>query len=91
MATPPAEQSTAYQRREPSRERMQAAEEQAAALLSQATERVPPTPELQRLAEQLGTEREHLLAQLRELREKFSHLRNRSFSQPPAATKGAKT
>ena len=90
MATP-AEQSTAYRRMEPSSERWKAAEEKAAALLSQATERVPPTPELQRLAEQLGTERQTLLAQLRELREKFSHLRTRSFSQRPAVTKGKKT
>jgi hypothetical protein len=90
MATP-AEQSTTYLRMEPSKERMKAAEEKAAALLSQATERVPPTPELQRLAEHLGTERQQLLAQLRELREKFSHLRTRSFSQRPAATKGTKT
>jgi hypothetical protein len=90
MATP-AEQSTAYLKMAPSSERLKAAEEKAAALLSQATERVPPTPELQRLAEQLGTERQTLLAQLRELREKFSHLRTRSFSQRPAVTKGKKT
>jgi hypothetical protein len=69
---------------------MQAAEEQAAALLSQATERVPLTPELQQLTEHLGTERENLLAQLRELQEKFSYLRTRSFSQRTAATKGMK-
>jgi hypothetical protein len=75
-----AKQSTTYLRMAPSSERMKAAEEKAAALLSQATERVPQTPELQRLAEQLGTEKQNLLAQLRELREKFSHLRNRSFS-----------
>jgi hypothetical protein len=75
----------------PSSERMKAAEERAAALLSQATERAPQTPEQQRLAEHLRPERENLLAQLRELREKFSHLRNRSFSQRPAATKGKKT
>jgi uncharacterized protein with von Willebrand factor type A (vWA) domain len=79
MATP-AEQSTAYLKMAPSSERMKAAEEKAAALLSQATERVPPTPELQRLAEQLGTEKQNLLAQLRELREKFSHLRHRASS-----------
>jgi hypothetical protein len=77
MATP-AEQSTAYLKMAPSSERMKAAEEKAAALLSQATEQIPPTPELQRLAEQLGTEKQNLLAQLRELREKFSHLRTRS-------------
>jgi hypothetical protein len=90
MATP-AKQFTAYRRMEPSSERWKAAEEKAAALLSQATERVPPTPELQRLAEHLGTEKQNLLAQLRELREKFSHLRNRSSSQRTAAPKGTKT
>lgn len=87
----PAEQPTAYRRMGPSSERMKAAEEKAAVLLSQATERVPPTPELQRLAEHLGTERQQLLAQLRALREKFSHLRTRSFAQRPAATTGKKT
>jgi hypothetical protein len=90
MATP-AKQFTAYRRMEPSSERWKAAEEKAAALLSQAAEQVPPTPELQRLAEHLGTEKQNLLAQLRELREKFSHLRTRSSSQRTAAPKGTKT
>ena len=89
MATP-AKQSTAYRRMEPGSERMKAAEQKAAVLLSQATERVPPTPELQRLAEHLGTEKQHLLAQLRELREKFSHRRTRSSSPRAVATKGTK-
>jgi uncharacterized protein with von Willebrand factor type A (vWA) domain len=86
----PAEQFTAYLRMEPSSERLKAAEEKAAALLSQATERVPPTPELRRLAEHLGTERQTLLAQLRELREQFSQRRTRSSSQRAAGTKGTK-
>ena len=90
MATP-AEQSTAYLRMELSSERLKAAEEKAAALLFQATERVPQTPELQRLAEQLGTEKQNLLAQSRELREKFSRLRNRSSSPRTAAPEGTKT
>jgi hypothetical protein len=90
MATP-AEQFTAYLRMEPSSERWKVAEEKAAALLSQFTEHVPPTPELQQLAEHLGTERQTLLAQLRELREKFSYRRNCSSSQRTAATKGTKT
>jgi hypothetical protein len=89
--TTPAEKFTAYLRIEPNSERLKAAEEKAAALLSQATERVPPTLEQQRLAEHLGTKKQQLIAQLRELREKFSHLRTRSSSPRPAAPQGTKT
>jgi hypothetical protein len=89
--TNPAEKFTAYLRIEPSSERLKAAEEKATALISQATERVPQTPELQRLAGHLGTKRQKLVAQLRELREKFFQRRTRSSSQHTAATKGTKT
>jgi hypothetical protein len=85
----PNEKFTAYLRTAPSRERLKAAEEKATALLSQATERGPQPPELQRLVEQLGTERQQLVAQLRELREQFYQRRTRSSSQR-AATKGTK-
>jgi hypothetical protein len=88
--TNPAEKFTTYLRIEPSSERLKAAEEKATALISQATERVPPTPELQRLAEHLEPKRQQLVAQLRELREKFLQRRTRSFS-PRTATKGTKT
>jgi uncharacterized coiled-coil DUF342 family protein len=89
--TTSAEKSTAYLKMEPSNEKLEAAEEQAAALLSQAAEGVPQTPELQRLAEHLGTKRQKLVAQLRELRETFSQLRTRASSRRPAATQGPKT
>ena len=87
----PAEEFTTYLRMEPSSERLKAAEEKATALLSQAMERAPQTPEQQRLAEQLGTRRQQLVVQLRELREKFSQRRTRSASPRPAAPQGTKT
>ena len=89
--TTPAEKFTAYRRMEPSSERLKAAEEQATALIAQATECVPQTPEQQRLAEQLGTKGQQLVAQLRELREKFFQRRTRSSSPRPAAPQGTKT
>ena len=89
--TNPAEKFTAYLRIEPSSERLKAAEEKATALISQATERVPQTPELQRLAGHLGTKRQKLVAQLRELREKFFQPRTRSSSPRTVATKGTNT
>ena len=89
--TNPAEKFTAYLRIEPSSDRLKAAEEKATALISQATEHVPQTPEQQRLAEHLGPKRQQLVAQLRELREKFFQRRTRSSSPRTAATKGTKT
>jgi hypothetical protein len=79
-----------YLRVEPSDERLKAAEEKATALLSRAAERAPQPPELQRLADQLGPGRQQLLAQLRALREEFSHRRYRSSSRHTAAPKGTK-
>jgi hypothetical protein len=84
------EKFTAYLRMEPSSERLKAAEDKATALIAQATEQGPQTPELQRMAKHLGTERQQLVDQLRELREKFFHRRNRRSPQHTAATKGAK-
>jgi hypothetical protein len=85
-----AEKFTAYQRMEPSSERLKAEEEKATALLCQAIEPRPETPELEQLAEHLGTERQQLVAQLRVLRGEFSQRRTRSSALRQAATKGTK-
>ena len=87
----PDTQFTAYLRMEPSSERLKAAEDQATALIAQAAKQTLQTPERQRLAKRLGTERQKLLERLRELREKFYHLRHHSSSQSAAATNGTKT
>ena len=66
------EKFTAYWKTEPSREQLKAAAKKATALLSQATEPRPQRPELQQLAERMGTERQALCERLRALREEFS-------------------